>query len=139
MKIVKKREIIDQTITEIKRIKRDIRNTYENIKTQLRDLYRNAKQQEYKVGLALLNGFDVYKLWRVQRGGHELENIPCQCGTCLRKSHVYIWCDRIVRQRQEKRNEYTCPFCQKQIYHNLFDKHFKLCMPLECLIKYKYN
>lgn len=133
--IVKKKAIIDQTIAEIKRIQKNIKATYENVKRQLRDLYKNAKQQEYKIGLALLHDFNVSKIWRGQRGCHELENIPCQCDTCLRKNHVYIWCDRIIWQREEKRNEYTCPCCQKQIHHKKFNKHFNSCIPLECRIK----
>ena len=37
--IVKKKAIIDQTIAEIKRIQKNIKATYENVKRQLRDLY----------------------------------------------------------------------------------------------------
>ena len=75
----------------------------------------------------LFENIKVYESWQKSDFYLDVPNIPCHCNTCIKKQHDILWCDRVVRQRQEQRDEYTCPGCQKNFHKDIFDKHYDIC------------
>ena len=129
----------NQPLTEdiklnIKRIKIGIDVVFEGIEIELSEIQEKANQPDIYFGdiKMMFDDIKVEDTWRENDLFLELPGVPCNCWVCHDNDHKRHWCARIVRQREEKKDMYTCPGCQKPIKKNIFKKHHSVCATEGC-------
>lgn len=112
---------------EIKRIKIGIEVVYQGIQILIDDTSRcyQILEEESSNVKNLFDNIKVREIW--YENDLELHNAPCQCHTCRNKNHDVLWCERVVRQRTEQKENYTCPGCQEPIHKDVFENHYDFC------------
>jgi hypothetical protein len=115
---------------KIKQIKIAIDVSYIGIETEITEAFENSseffmhtKDWFKEIEKLLKNVWLDEELYMLE----SFINVPCKCEVCVEKSHDKIWCYKIVRQREQGRQKYTCPGCQKLIHKYNFNKHHDIC------------
>ena len=126
----KTNSLSEEMKNEFKRIKIGIEVAFQGIEIQLTETVEEAKRTEKYFTLVkqMFDDIRVHEIWEENDLFLDLLNIPCNCLVCRTNDHKRHWCARVVNQRwKEKRDDYTCPGCQKLIHKDIFKIHHSVC------------
>ena len=85
------------------------------------DFHNTGHSEEHDQSLEDNYGELIEKLW-VQL---EVEKEKCACEVCKNNLHFAKNCYKVVRQSLKQRSYRTCPFCQKDIPKEKYERHTK--------------